>query len=1315
MKTMEHSIRILLVEDVVMDAELVQREIRKAGILFLPLRVDTRNDFLHQLHEFAPDIILADYSLPQLTALDALRMLKKEQLDIPFILVTGAQSEEVAVECMKEGADDYILKTSLTRLPNVILNAIKKKEAERDRAKAETALIESEQMFRALIENALDIITFFSEEGLFRFASPSMKRVLGYDPADLLNTSAFNLVHPDDLENFRISFAHVLNHPGSHQAIEFRFRHKDGSWRTLESIASLLQNHPSVSGVVINSRDITPRKKVENQKSAFSQLGQRLSGARTAEESARMIVEIADQLFGWDSCSLDLYFQDQETVAPVLTMDVMNGKRVDVPAVYRTRTPNPLARRTLEQGAQLVLQGSTEPDVAVENFGDRSRVSESLMFVPIRHGDQPIGVISIRSYSPNAYSEEDLSVLQSLADHCGGALARIRAGKALRDSEERYRIMTEQTGQLVYDYDVESGRILWSGAIKEITGYDPEEFYGFMISDWEDHIHPDDQKLAALLLEEAMQSGDQYNVEYRLRRENDSYVYVEDNGIFVRNELGQSVRMLGTMKDITERKKAQEALRQSEERFRRLAENAQDIIFRYRLFPSPAHEYMSPVVTAITGYTPEEFYNDPNLGQKIVHPDDLSKIDDASHSAGFTGPAILRWIRKDGTVIWVEQRSVPIYDGAGNTIAVEGIARDITERKRSEEALRESEERYRVVAETASDGFVTVNSRGTILFANTATEKIFGRAVATLLGQSVDTLMPTFLAYVENAGDRKKTGRMRKGEPIELSGMHSDGNDIPLEFSFSTFTKNGEQFVTAIVRDVTERMKSQEALRISEERYRDFFEDDLTGDYITKMDGTIVACNPAFARIFGFSSVEEALSTNADQLYPTPESRNEVIALLTRDKKLEYYEHELRRKDGKSVYVVQNAIGQFDDKGNLTEIKGYLFDNTERMLLQDQLYQAEKMDSIGKLASGIAHDFNNIMNNILGFTTQLKKHTGDQAKVIKYGDTIERSATRGAELANQLLSFVRHKKRENVPTLLGEIVDEVQTLCSQTFPKNISIEKSVNASLLPLMGDKGELYQVLLNLCMNARDAMPDGGVLSIQAENRVVGKDVSTKLISGSAKKCIEVTVHDTGMGIPEHVRDKIFDPFFTTKEKGKGTGLGLSIVFGIVRNHKGSIFASSDVGKGTTFSIYLPAIQQGTNGEEDNSPETQQQGKNELVLLVDDEESAQELGREILQENGYRVLIAGDGELGLELYKQYKSDIALVILDLMMPKLDGGQTFIELKKINPDVKAFFCSGHASSEVIGQLLAEENLRALSKPFEIDDFVRTVREVLDED
>jgi len=507
-------------------------------------------------------------------------------------------------------------------------------------------------------------------------------------------------------------------------------------------------------------------------------------------------------------------------------------------------------------------------------------------------------------------------------------------------------------------------------------------------------------------------------------------------------------------------------------------------------------------------------------------------------------------------------------------------------------------------------------------------------------------------------------------------------------------------------------------LRDREEQYRLFFEDDLTGDYIATAAGAIEACNPAFARIFGFASVEEARGANIAQLAVSPAQHEAFLDLLRRRGRLTYNERELVRRDGAPVHVVENVFAELDERGGLIRFKGYMFDDTERKRLEEQLRQAQKMESIGTLASGVAHDFNNILNTVLGFAAQIQKYADDPSRVAKYGQTIEKSAGRGAELCQKLLSFARKGKRERIPTNFAEIVNEVSSLCRGTFPRTIDIVTRVDARLHQVLGDRAELYQVVLNLCVNARDALAahtSGSLPRLVIEARNLPQPTVRPALAPPADDgaWIEVTVADNGCGIAESIRDKIFDPFFTTKKDGQGTGLGLSMVYTIVRNHGGDLSFESREGVGTTFRILLPAVDRPAETASRPGPALGQRGGTETILVVDDEESMLELGRELLQEQGYRVLLAANGLQAMEIYRARAAEIALVLLDLVMPGMDGHRTFLEMKNINPDIKAVFCTGFMPDDIVRNLPEREQKRIIQKPFDPRTLFSMIRTVLD--
>jgi signal transduction histidine kinase/DNA-binding response OmpR family regulator len=426
----------------------------------------------------------------------------------------------------------------------------------------------------------------------------------------------------------------------------------------------------------------------------------------------------------------------------------------------------------------------------------------------------------------------------------------------------------------------------------------------------------------------------------------------------------------------------------------------------------------------------------------------------------------------------------------------------------------------------------------------------------------------------------------------------------------------------------------------------------------------------------------------------------------------------LLSKDGRPIPIEETQAPTMDASGVRSGSVVVFRDISDRKRLEEQLRQSQKMESIGTLASGIAHDFNNILNNVLGFAYQLQKHADDQARVQKYSQTIERSATRGAELCSQLLTFARAGRKERVATDLKGIIEEVVSLSAGTFPKSIRLHKAVEESVLPVLGDRGELYQILLNLIVNARDAVlartdSQGGSVIIEAMNVAVEPETNPDLLGFQGEYCVALRVTDSGIGIPESIRDRIFDPFFTTKEKGQGTGLGLSVVYNIVRNHKGVLRVESEEGVGTTFAIYLPAVKGEVKQPQAASANVAASAGRETVLVVDDEVAMQELAKDVLEERGYRVLVAGSGEEALEVCRKHRNEIALAVLDLVMKGMDGVQTFHGLKEINPRLKTFFCTGYMPGEILKSLPEKERNQLLRKPFTPQALLEMVRGVLD--
>jgi two-component system cell cycle sensor histidine kinase/response regulator CckA len=414
---------------------------------------------------------------------------------------------------------------------------------------------------------------------------------------------------------------------------------------------------------------------------------------------------------------------------------------------------------------------------------------------------------------------------------------------------------------------------------------------------------------------------------------------------------------------------------------------------------------------------------------------------------------------------------------------------------------------------------------------------------------------------------------------------------------------------------------------------------------------------------------------------------------------------------GQRGWLELHAFPLVDVDGNMTGVIEYVRDISERKQLEERFLQAQKMESIGLLAGGIAHDFNNILGGILGYASWLKTNINRDHPFFRPVDTIEKSASRAAELTAQLLAFARGGKYDIRPSSLNGVVAESLKILSGTFDKSIIIETRLDDGLPTVEIDVGQIQQVLMNVCVNARDAMPGGGRLTIQTSVARLSEGDARSQPDARPGWFAVLTVSDTGLGMSEDVKRRIFEPFFTTKEKGKGTGLGLSMVYGVVKNHGGFVNVYSEPGQGSTFKVYLPLS--GKPEAQENAPDVELAGGHETILVIDDEEAIREVAFDILGSYGYRVRLAADGEEGVNIFRQQARQIDMVILDMVMPKQGGRETFLELKKIDPQVRVLFSTGYSQNEKVNEIMSLGVKGFIQKPYQVRDLLAKVRDILD--
>jgi two-component system, cell cycle sensor histidine kinase and response regulator CckA len=765
-------------------------------------------------------------------------------------------------------------------------------------------------------------------------------------------------------------------------------------------------------------------------------------------------------------------------------------------------------------------------------------------------------------------------------------------------------------------------------------------------------------------------------------------------------------------RDITVRKKAELALRESEARFRRLVDYAADPIFvhdlegRILLVNEAACQHL--------GYTREELLERVRLVDidPMCTPEYLRELwPELLRERAITALSVNR--RKDG-VSYPAEIHVGILDDDPGHPQIVGIARDITSRRETEQALERSERHFRSLIENARDMITVVDPEGDVRYASPSHERILGYPPALLVGRNIREIV--------HPDDLEKTLRgieslfVEPGSVLrrEIRLRHAEGHWVVIEVAGSSLPGDDQGGLVVNSRDVTDRRLAEEALRASEERYRRFFQEDLTADFITDPSGNILDCNEAFARVFGFRSVEDALRSNAVELWPRAKDRTAFVELVRQNNKLENATLELRRMDGTPVHAVVNTIGEMGEDGELLSLRGYLFDITQQKLLEEQLRHSQKLEAVGQLAGGIAHDFNNLMTAILGHAELLLLDA--EGGLREDLEEIRAAANRAAALTRQLLAFSRRQALQPRVLQLNATIRDTEGMLRRLVGVDIDFDIDLSAASGSVRADPNQIEQVLVNLVVNARDAMPSGGRITIRTEDRVLDETDRSRYAFLRTGPYVMLEVSDTGEGMNEAIRARVFEPFFTTKEQGKGTGLGLATVYGIVKQSGGFVLAEGEPGEGARFTIYLPRVAEavaGSAAEEVIAHGAEGMNGAETILVVEDEEAVREVIRRALEIRGFRVLVAGDGEEALRLGEGALDRVDLLLTDLRMPRLGGEALARALRARHHGLSVLFMSGYAGDLESLAVRSAAPGAFLQKPFSPEDLVLAVRQVLD--
>ena len=645
---------------------------------------------------------------------------------------------------------------------------------------------------------------------------------------------------------------------------------------------------------------------------------------------------------------------------------------------------------------------------------------------------------------------------------------------------------------------------------------------------------------------------------------------------------------------------------------------------------------------------------------------------------------------------WFEARLLPLL---GNQIIV--IIRNITQRKVAEEALRESERRLESIIQGSPIPTFVIGKDHQVIYWNKALEELTRLKAAEMVGSGrhwsafysaerpclADLLVDGDLAAIDRWYAGKHRGSGLIDEAIEIADFFPDLGEEGkwLHCTAVVIRDSQHSLVGAIstIEDVTDR-------KLAEEKYRSIFENALDGIFQTTPTGRIINANPAFARILRYHSPAELCGSFIDithELYVHPERRRELLDLVEKQGLVRDFEVEYFRKDQNVVWVNLNMRAVRNSMGEMLYLEGTAQDLTERKVLEARLLQAQKMEAIGTLAGGIAHDFNNILAAIVGYT-EIAKSRLRQKELSTYLDRVLDASERARNLVGQILTFSRSAEQELRPVDLTSVTHETLKLLHATIPSTITIHHTIASELHAVLADPTQIHQVLINLCTNSAQAMREkGGMIQVTVENVELTPGMVAGMGGLRPGPYVKLTVNDTGTGIEPELVHRIFDPFFTTKQPGEGTGLGLSVVYGIVCGYGGTIAVQTRPGAGTTFSVYLPAIEDIAQPEV--KPAQPLPHGSERVLFVDDEPVLAEMGREMLESLGYRVMATTDSTQAIRIFRADPDSFDLVITDMTMPGMTGVDLSRKILKIKPNIPIILCTGYS------ELITEEKAKAI--------------------
>ncbi len=1184
---MNHHLRILHLEDDPDYPGLLEELLRQDGLEVSLHQTATGEEFETALAANGFDLILADYRLPGYGGEEALAAACKACPDIPFIIVSGTIGEQAALRSLKAGATDFVLKQSPDRMGPAIRRAVREAEERQNRRLAETELIKRERYFRTLTENSLDLLIILDRNGILEYASPSLARVLGFQPKDLVGQSAFALVHPNDLPQVIRAFEEGLDHPERTTILECRARHQNGCWRHVEAVGQNRLHEPDVHGVVINLRDATDRKLAEED-------------LRASEEQYRLI---------FDGNPMPMWVFNHQTLRILQVNDAALAHYGYSREEFLQMTMDDLRQDRESPALVEYLHRIVPPECGQSGFSGVWRhrkkngvgIEVELKWSEIRFRGRPASLTMVNDVTERKRVEHRDASLSKLGRSLSSATSALEAARIIQSVAEE-----------LFPIDAFT-----------LSAYDSER----------DLVLP-------LLNLDTNARGERHEV--------------STHGCRTPSPLS-----------------------------RKIIEGGADLILR------EPDAKMSPEVL------PFGNVERPSLSLLMAPIRSRTKVIGVVSVQSYAAQA---YDRQDLMTLQT------LADHCGGAL----------ERIYVEQALHETQQRFRHLFEGSPDAIFVQDPTGRILDVNPAGCELHGMTRQELLGLQVEALTSAgvWQSMVE------ELPRMAPSQVHQIEGFsrRKDGREVPVEVRASKVSYSQEPALLFHVRDITARRMAEEALRTSEMLFHSVWENSVDSMRLTDEDGRIVTVNAAFCRLMDLPRKElegehftKVFADNPERERGASQYRRNFLERVTEQQVERHY----TLWNGTHL-TLEETYTYVEMDGNRTLLLGLFRDVTAQKKLQEQLRHSQKMDAIGQLAGGVAHDFNNILTVIHGHASLLTAAAGLNGGSLRSAQQILQAAERAAGLTRQLLTFSRRQVMQLKRLDLNEIVGNMTRMLGRILGEDIALHLHYLGEPAPIQGDSGMMEQVLLNLAVNSRDAMPSGGILSISISRPNIGPEYLQSHPEAHLGHHVCLCVKDTGCGIPADKLRRIFEPFFTTKPIGRGTGLGLATVYGIVKQHQGWIEVESQPEKGALFRVFFPLCALPPELKPKEAPSLLVCGGSETVLVVEDETPVRELVCTLLAAQGYQILQADSGAAALEVWEERKGKIDLLLTDLVMPgRLNGSELADKLRSERPHLKVIFTSGY-SAEVIGPDVGKQKgIGFLQKPYQPQKLAATIRECLD--